>query len=58
MDLASDWRDASALERAEATQALVETVFYDPHEQRIVGVSIRQKYRDVLVSASGGEAPA
>ncbi len=57
INLASDWRDASALERAEATQALVETVFYDPLEQRIVGVSIRQKYRDVLVSTSGGETP-
>ena len=57
INLASDWRDASALERAEATQALVETVFYDPLEQRIVGVSIRQKYRDVLVSTSGGEIP-
>jgi hypothetical protein len=43
------------LERAKATQALVETVFYDPLEQRIVGVSIHQKYRDVLVSTSGGE---
>ena len=53
IDLASDWRDADALERAEATQALVEAVFYDPLEQRIVGVSIRQKYRNVLVSASG-----
>lgn len=55
IDLASDWRDADALERAEATQALVETVFYDPLEQRIVGVSICQKYRNVLVSASGDE---
>ncbi len=49
------WRDASAPERAEVTQVLVETIFYDPLEQRIVGVSIRQKYRDVLVSASGDE---
>jgi len=57
INLASDWRDASALERAEATQALVETVFYDPLEQCIVRVSIRQKYRDVLVSTSGGETP-
>jgi resolvase-like protein len=58
INLASDWRDASALERAEATQALVETVFYDPLEQCIVRVSIHQKYRDVLVSTSGGETPA
>ena len=57
INLASDWRDASALERAEATQALVETVFYDPLEQCIVRVSIRQKYRDVLVSTSSGEIP-
>jgi hypothetical protein len=56
MDLASDWREAGALERAEATQALVETVFYDPLEQCIVGVSIRQKYRDVLISASSDGA--
>jgi hypothetical protein len=55
IDLASDWRDASAPERAEATQALVEAVFYDPLEQRIVGVSIRQKYREVLVSISGDQ---
>lgn len=58
IDLASDWRDASAWERADATQALVESVFYDPLEQHIVGVSIRQKYRDVLVSISGDEAYA
>jgi hypothetical protein len=37
IELASDWRDASALEQAEATQALVETLFYDPVEQHIVG---------------------
>ncbi len=55
IDLASDWRDANALKRAEATQALVEAVSYDPLEQCIVGVSIRQKYRSVLVSASGDE---
>jgi hypothetical protein len=34
----------------------VETVFYDPLEQRIVGLSIHQKYCDVLVSASSDGA--
>jgi hypothetical protein len=57
IDLASDWRDANAWV-PDATQALVGSVFYDPLEQRIVGVSIRQKCCNVLASTSGDETSA
>jgi hypothetical protein len=56
IDLASDWRDANAQERADATQALVESVFYDPLDQRIIAVTIRQKYRNVLLTAFNEES--